>query len=238
MNSLTPIRMSRRLLAFFVTFGVAVATVTGAAGSRELDIDISSSDWSVFTPPGKQPAAFARPSDGSLRVVAANGVSFMYKELPDRMRLGTKLRWRWRVDQAPAPTDLMHLGKDDRPLAVHVWYPKSPAQESFWDGIKEAFGYPVLGDAVTYVWGGANQRGDVVANPHLENARADCAAQRRNRDRDLVRGRGGPGGRFRPGVRPPPRIPAPLYRHLLGYRRSGWNGGRYDRRPPVRSLDW
>ncbi len=123
-------------------------------------------DWRQVTPPGKRPAVFTIKPDAHIEVTAESGVSFLYAELgPVRSEL--QLSWRWRVEQAPAPTDLAIRGMDDRPLAVHLWFPKSKGDASFWDGLKSALGYPTFGHAITYVWGGTAARGQIIANPHL-----------------------------------------------------------------------
>jgi len=146
-----------------------VASGGVAHGGVHRDAGSTLTDWRQITPPGKQSAAFTVGPTNLIEVRADDAVSFLYAELtapsPD-----LRLSWRWRVDSAPAPTELAMRGMDDRPLAVHLWFPPPPGGESFWDGVKGALGYPTFGYAMTYVWGGTSERGEIIANPHLDDA--------------------------------------------------------------------
>lgn len=126
--------------------------------------------WQSYTPDGKDAAAFDVRNDGEIAVTARTAVSFLYRKAGTDAAVATHLTWRWRVDAAPEPTDLRKNGMDDRPLAVHLWFPKSESNRSFLDSLKSALGFPVVGRVITYVWGGQTDRGDMFPTPQADNA--------------------------------------------------------------------
>ena len=126
--------------------------------------------WKIFTPPGKRPARFLAYENGVIEARAESAVSFLYRDLATSGSQTSRLAWRWRVDRSITPRDLGTPGLDDRPLAVHVWFPKPPGERTFRDAVQGLFGFPAIGHAITYVWGGTAARGEVLANPHLKNS--------------------------------------------------------------------
>ena len=65
------------------------------------------------------------------------------------------------------PSDPLKIGADDRPIAVHLWFPEREDQSSLFGGLAELFGYPEVGNALTYTWGGAAALPRLMPNPHL-----------------------------------------------------------------------
>ncbi len=60
---------------------------------------------------------------------------------------------------------------DDRPLALHIWFPDSRGDADLFDRIgrfvvKDIFGVPLTGMILTYVWGGTQAPGASFVNPH------------------------------------------------------------------------
>ncbi len=158
-----------KLLMLLVAGALAASSVAGQA--REDDyVDLAQAGWRSFTPPGKRPAQFFGRNNGVIEVRAESAVSFLYKDIGDIDFTAVRLAWRWRVDRSITPTDLERPGADDRPLAIHVWFPEPDGERSLWNAFKGLFGIPAIGHAVTYVWGGTATRGEVLANPHLKNA--------------------------------------------------------------------
>lgn len=127
------------------------------------------SDWQLLTVPDKTPANFTLEGPQGLRVEAMDAVAFLYKETTqtgDR-----RLTWRWRVDKGLPPSPQDRVGQDDRPLAVHIWFPTPPEKRSFFDDLGSLFGYPAIGRVLTYVWGGTRERGTVMDHPHFDEGK-------------------------------------------------------------------
>lgn len=143
------------------------------AGSKGLPVrpDLAEAGWKVLTFAGKPATRFAGRADGTIQVTATKSVAILYRRVPDRDRPKKQLTWRWRVDKTIPATDLSRKGHDDRPLAVHVWFPKDPNRtgmlESLGTALAGLFGVPLPGKVLTYVWGGKGRRGDTIINPYI-----------------------------------------------------------------------
>ena len=128
--------------------------------------------WMVLAIPGKDETRFVGLPDGAIEVRAENSAAFLYREVPPTEGQNQRLSWRWRVDEAMPPTDLALKGSDDRPLALHVWFPADPDRTSWWRRLpRVALGLvidaPLPGKWLTYVWGGIGDRGDSLVNPYF-----------------------------------------------------------------------
>ena len=100
------------------------------AGSQVLPVkpDLSKAGWKVLTFAGKPATQFIGRADGAIQVTAADSVAILYRKVSDGDKQKRQLTWRWRVDKATPATDLSRKGHDDRPLAIHVVFPKDPDQ--------------------------------------------------------------------------------------------------------------
>jgi hypothetical protein len=133
----------------------------------------SRDDWKELHVPN-QPAAkfvFETTGDGpdSLTVQTDKSVAFLYREVTGGVaRLPRSLTWRWRLERTFAHTDLAAKGKDDRPLAIHLWF-YDPDQPSVFGVLGWVFGYPHISHTLTYVLGGNHRPGSVVTNPYYDN---------------------------------------------------------------------
>lgn len=159
-------RQARRNL---LAASLAVVAAAGSAQAASVTIPPSFDDWKLLVLPDKEPAEFKVSKDGALQVEAMNAVGFLYAQIDSAS--AKRLTWRWRVDKDIPPTDLSQSGRDDRPLAVHVWFPPKPEDISFRDRLGSLFGYPMIGRVLTYVWGGTAQRGAEMPNPHFEESK-------------------------------------------------------------------
>ncbi|MGF1608238.1 MAG: DUF3047 domain-containing protein [Kiloniellales bacterium] len=119
--------------------------------------------WQTLSLPDRAPARFALRSDGVIEVETKASVGFLYRDVE---QAGGRLVWRWRVDKGGPASDLMQRGEDDRPLAVHLWFPEQ--ETSFKDLLAGFFGYPRFGRAITYVWAADGSKGKRFANPYLD----------------------------------------------------------------------
>ena len=151
---------------------VALALASPANG-LSANTGAGSDAWRVLAFPGIAPSRFVVDDDGRIEVLAENSSGLLYRMILPTERHRPFLTWRWRVDEATAPSDLTRKGADDRPLAVHLWFPMPPERRSLWqrlgDTVKtEILDIPLTGRVLTYVWGGTRARGDKMANPYLE----------------------------------------------------------------------
>ena len=139
------------------------------AGSQVLPVrpDLSKAGWKVLTFPGKPATQFTGRADGAIQVTAADSVAILYRRVSDGDKQMRQLTWRWRVDKTTPATDLSRKGHDDRPLALHVWFPED--QTGLWleTTLAEIFDLPLPGKVLTYVWGGKGRRGDTIINPYI-----------------------------------------------------------------------
>ncbi len=126
-------------------------------------------DWELLTLPDKTPAEFTPFGATGLRIDSDRSVAFLYTEMTREG--GKRLSWRWRVDKSPPPAPQDQVGRDDRPLAIHFWFPKPPEERSFFDDLGSVFGYPAIGRVMTYVWGGTETRGATMDHPHFADGR-------------------------------------------------------------------
>lgn len=127
-------------------------------------LSFSDERWDTIGVPGEAETQFEIKPDGSLHVVSENSVAFRYRELETS---GETLTWRWRVDAMGPASDPMQVGADDRAIAVHLWFPEQDDQNSLFGGLAELFGYPQVGNALTYTWGGSASEPRIMPNPHL-----------------------------------------------------------------------
>lgn len=131
---------------------------------------LGSSGWDVHTPRGKKAATFEVTPDGVLTIDADAAVSFFYQTVPEEVAMSRSLSWRWRVLRDFEPTDLSVPGSDDRPIAFHVYFadPSAALSRKLMGGLGRLFGVPVSGRVITYVWGGREVPGTVIANPFMD----------------------------------------------------------------------
>lgn len=141
----------------------ALVFVLAALGPARADDDDGA--WRVLTLPDRPAAAFDVRDDGSIVVRADGAVAFLYR--PVDLGGARTLAWRWRVDRGFQPVALDRPG-DDRPLAVHVWVPPDGLFGALETGFAGIIGYPAIGHALTYVWGGTAERGAWFPNPYLD----------------------------------------------------------------------
>lgn len=141
------------------------------ATARPVTADLERAGWKVLAFPGIAETEFVGRPDGIIEVRAMDSSALLYREVPPTERQNQLLSWRWRVDETMPPTDLGLKGSDDRPLALHVWFPPDPDRTSWWQRLSRvaldlAIDAPVPGRWLTYVWGGIGGRGDSLVNPY------------------------------------------------------------------------
>lgn len=169
-----PIRRAAVLAIFIGLFGTAIPAWSTVPLPARVPIgpDLAELGWRELTPPDSDPTRFEGRRDGSLMVSAESSASFLYRDVANQARGKPVLQWRWRVDKSSPPTDLSRKGGDDRPLAVHLWFPPGAAAASRFNVFDQvlawAFDVPLPGKVLTYVWGGTAAAGEKLDNPYLE----------------------------------------------------------------------
>ncbi len=162
-------RLSRRWRSF-ATLVVASCLAGSTAYAGLLDKPDS---WKRLHVPNRPAANFTFENTGQnsrgLTVQTDKSVAFLYREVIGRKSLFPQsLSWRWRLERAFAHTDLATKGKDDRPLAIHLWF-SDPDRPSVFGALGWVFGYPHITHTLTYVLGGNHRPGSVVTNPYYDN---------------------------------------------------------------------
>ncbi len=158
-----------------------VALLSGAAAAQSLPTgpELKAAGWKEIKVPGRRRNTFAAEPGNAIVIRSDRAVSFLYAPLPPSdaspapvmSAPDARLGWRWRVDRDIAATDLSARGKDDRPVALHVWFPAPDARKSGGLGrlvMAGIMGVPDWGRAITYVWGGAQDAGTVLPNPYMD----------------------------------------------------------------------
>ena len=119
--------------------------------------------WKRIEVRDKRPTTF-RVSQESMEVVADGSVAFLYREIGPFMSANPRIEWQWRIDKNIPATDQSLQKKDDRPLAVHLWFDES--SRSLFGSVSSLLGRPRVGHLITYVWGGTRPSGTILPNPY------------------------------------------------------------------------
>ena len=122
--------------------------------------------WRLLVLPEDEPADFALKADGSIEVASNASAAFLYREVEGA---GDILTWSWRIDHPGPVADPTARGADDRPLAVHLWFPEEEDSRSLQKAFAGLFGYPVFGRIVTYIWATDESQGKRFENPYLDD---------------------------------------------------------------------
>jgi Protein of unknown function (DUF3047) len=160
---------------------IAIPLLTGAPAAAAADIpmgpDLAVSGWRELEVKGKPGNRFVGHPDGSIEVVSSSSVSRLYRPVEVDLKATPVLTWRWRVDQPVPPTDLTQKGEDDTAITLYVGFPWDSKRASFTERLKRPLvetlaGKDAPGRVLAYVFGGKQQRGEVVESPHLGAAGA------------------------------------------------------------------
>tara|TARA_Y100001934_G_scaffold39412_1_gene46611 strand:- start:78206 stop:78907 length:702 start_codon:yes stop_codon:yes gene_type:complete len=161
-------RLCKVTIPLVLTLGLA----TNAAATVQIPVYDGPADtgWQSITIPGVNQTAFTKGEDGSLVADSMAGFGMIVRELK-RVEDYPVLEWRWRVDQRLPATDASVKGGDDRPIALHVWFPLKEDESSVWssigDALSDLIGLPPGGRVITCMWGGKHKAGSSFPNPHL-----------------------------------------------------------------------
>lgn len=103
----------------------------------------------------------------ALDVSSDGSVSLVWNALPVSAWQNRAASWNWSVQTSVPPTDLTLKGGDDRNLSLYfVFLPEQVALATQGKSIRSLLRNEDV-RVLTYVWGGAHRRGDVLASPYL-----------------------------------------------------------------------
>lgn len=149
------------------------ASFETAVTAKTLPASLRREGWRLLEVPGKATADFKQDQPNRIEIRAENAVAFLYRSLGDNMGGKRRLAWRWRIDEAVPPTDLSRAPGDDRSLAVHIVFPMDISGFSFWERVEmtmtRLMAPPMAGKVLTYVWGGKQAPGSMLANPFFDS---------------------------------------------------------------------
>lgn len=167
-------RILRTALAALMLGALHVVVAVPALGETlDTPPDLESAGWQSLKLTDGPPAEFIGREDGSVEVITRSSTSMLYRAVETIADEKPLLHWRWRIDENTPATDQTVKGADDRPLALHLWFPTSKGHrpglfKRIGRSIVSAFGTPVPGKAITYIWGGTNPVGAKMANPYFK----------------------------------------------------------------------
>ena len=141
-----------------------------AAAEPPLSPNLGAAGWQAVFRPGVNKTRFDLRPDGTLTVSANRSFGLIYRMVTISETNRRYLQWRWRLEMGSAGIDLTRKGKDDRPIAIHVWFPAQPGEQatsSWLSRLRDRMsGLPSKGWSLSYVWGGASTIGTVLDNPY------------------------------------------------------------------------
>lgn len=163
-------------LALCIVVATTAATSSASDGRWRIDKDnlvpevLASADWRVLFRKDVAPTRFRPQGDGGIAIETEDSVAFLYRRARGQERQASQLTWRWTVVENLPPTDLRVPGVDDRPAALHLWFDRPAKETGVWRRLKDGFAaladFPLAGKTLTYVWGGAHERGERFPSPY------------------------------------------------------------------------
>ncbi len=155
-----------------IPFMVTLALMAKASATVQIPLygGVNDETWQNITIPGVNQTIFTKSTNGALIADSMAGFGMVVREL-EQVEDYPILRWRWRIERHLPPTDASKKGGDDRPIAVHVWFPMADSETSIWTSIGDTLsgliGLPPSGRVITYMCGGKHKAGTSFRNPHL-----------------------------------------------------------------------
>ena len=151
------------LFAFAACLLAAIPLATALAG---VSARLTADGWEEITFNGYVENRWLAV-DGGVRVISDGGISIIFRRLDADLDRTPVLTWRWRSNNAPAPTDLSKNSGEDRAISVYVAFPHEPERASFGESLRYNFlriaqGEDTPGRVLTFVWGGMRPRGTLL----------------------------------------------------------------------------
>ena len=137
--------------------------VSGLAAAEAVRFSADLEGWTQVRFPGVAAAEFTASPDGRLAIATDSAAGMLWHPLPALAQPPQTARWRWRVDEGVAATDLARRGADDRAVAVYFVFSDRPAGSR---GPMELLSSSTV-TTLVYVFGGDKPRDSVIASPHM-----------------------------------------------------------------------
>lgn len=130
----------------------------------------SNEQWKILKFSGIKKNEYVIHENGIIDIHMDDSSSLLYRKISETEKEAAFLSWQWKIALGFAATSMTDKTKDDRPVAIHIWFPKEKTDKN--KGFKEffgrLFGYDFPGRVITYVWGGTEKQGEIIENPHFE----------------------------------------------------------------------
>jgi len=139
--------------------------------AAEVVISPSLQEWQELKYDGYEPNLW-REEAGALVVESKNSVSVFYQHADVLATETPILRWKWRVDQGPPPTDIFRKGGDDKAISLIVAFAYDSPNARMGESLKRLWveavaGKDAPGRLVDLAWGGKEiPSGAVAESPY------------------------------------------------------------------------
>src|SRR3972149_1979977 len=153
--------MRKALIAAVLIAASMAAPPAATAETLRFGSDLAG--WSVVQFPGIAPAHFAATDDATLSIATDRAAGILWHPLSGTTQHARTARWRWRVDEGVAPTDLTRRGADDRAIGIYFVFSDRP--EPATGPLETLASSPVT--ALVSVFGGGRPGGTGIASPHM-----------------------------------------------------------------------
>ncbi len=159
-------RPKLRWTAFVFALAAASAAFPANPVLAEISTRLAADGWEEITFDGYIENDWTEV-EGGVRVVSDGGISIIFRRLDADLEKTPILTWRWRTDNAPAPTDLSKRSGEDRALSVYVAFPHESdratlAESLRYNVLRLAQGEDTPGRILSFVWGGMRPRGSLL----------------------------------------------------------------------------
>ena len=158
-----------RVARAFPVFALTTCLLTAfplATASAEVSARLAADGWEEITFNGFIENTWL-DVEGGVRVISDGGISIIFRRLDADLERTPILTWRWRSNNAPAPTDLSKNSGEDRAISVYVAFPHESKRATFRESLRYNFlrlaqGEDTPGRILTFVWGGMRPRGTLL----------------------------------------------------------------------------
>ena len=136
-------------------------------------------DWRVLKFKNKAPTTYALSEEAGIAVVEATSsaaASGLIRPVDASAKDYPMLRWRWRVDNLIAKSDVRRRKGDDYPARIYVTFVYDPERAGVGQRIKYRAARLLYGEypphaALNYIWARAEPVGSMVPNAYTDRSR-------------------------------------------------------------------